>query len=166
MSPLATRDIDPSELTAEPVRAALDHWRALAADGRLPSRRDLDPASLGPALLPHVMLVDVIGRPPAFAHRLIGSHVTERLGRDYTGRRFEDCGYGDSLPAIRQAYERCVETGRPNAGRGLGRWADRDWLAYEIARMPLARDGATVDMIFAAIAFMPAEPGEAALMPG
>lgn len=154
---MSHEEIDPDALIAPPVTDLLGWWRRRAADARdLPRRAELDPLSLGPRLLPHLLLADVRwadGQQPRFRHRLVGTHITESLRRDYTGQDFEQCGYGASWPRIRSAYTRCACDRRPVASRGRSRWVEPDFLTYEIVRLPLAGDDGRVSLIVAAAAF-------------
>lgn len=150
-------EIEPAALTAAPVCAMLAWWQRKAADrAGLPRRSDLDPLALGPRVLPHLLLADVrwqTDRVPRFRHRLVGTHITESLRRDYSGLDFEDCGYGDSWQRIVDAYTRCACERRPVASRGRSQWVEPDFLEYEIVRLPLLGEDGRVAMIVAAVSF-------------
>ncbi len=58
----------------------------MAEEGRgrtLPSRWDIDPIEI-PRLLPHIMLVDVMG-PSLYRYRLVGTEIATTMGVNATG---------------------------------------------------------------------------------
>jgi hypothetical protein len=58
----------------------------LAEEGRgraLPSRSDIDPIEI-PRLLPHIMLVDVMG-PGLYRYRLVGTEIATAMGVNARG---------------------------------------------------------------------------------
>ncbi len=60
------------------------YWQSKWADGRPPSRADIDPIVDIPQLSKNLILVDA---RDDFIYRLVGSEVVERHGLDMTGRR-------------------------------------------------------------------------------
>jgi hypothetical protein len=70
-------------------RQLYQYWLSKCADGRPPSRSDIDPMIDIPQLAKNLMLVDVQGD---FTYRLVGSEVVERHGVDMTGKRFGSSG--------------------------------------------------------------------------
>ena len=61
----------------------------------MPSRLDIDPVEI-PALLPYVMLIDVV-KPLNFRYRLIGTEARSIMRRNYTGQLFSEIdGKGES----------------------------------------------------------------------
>jgi hypothetical protein len=63
---------------------------------RLPSRSGINPNEI-PALLPNIVLIDVVGSAERFRFRLIGTNITLAIGADNTGREFHDLPYGTFL---------------------------------------------------------------------
>src|SRR3546814_15466946 len=78
------------------------YWASLRGGGRLPGRRDLDPAAMK-RLLPTVSLIDVARRdPPDFRIRLAGTALYSVYGREITGRTL-----GEIYSTGAAAYLRC-----------------------------------------------------------
>ncbi|SLN45561.1 PAS domain-containing protein [Oceanibacterium hippocampi] len=79
--------LDPDLQIANPILAlGLDAWRSLCGARPMPAPKDIDPLMLPRAILPHVLLLDIEQGPPArFRWRLIGTHITQTLGRDCSG---------------------------------------------------------------------------------
>jgi hypothetical protein len=89
-----------------------EFWLALRGDRPMPYRRDLDPSQIKPHL-PFLMLVDVVGDPPDFVYRLVGTREVDSRGYDPTGRRVAEAYFAtsaeDALSNYRQvARERAA----------------------------------------------------------
>ncbi len=123
-------------------------WRSRFAGDRPPSRRDIDPSSLG-KLLQWVFLIDVGRDPPSLRYRLIGTGITRFLGRDFTGRMIDEENYGDAAPEMQRIFFSAVEKRDVTAARGSVFYAPtRSFLCFCCAIMPLSSDGSTIDMLF------------------
>jgi hypothetical protein len=122
-----------------------EHWDAKCKDRLMPSRADMDPLDL-PIALGHLLLMDVIGPPPwRFRYRLIGSALTQRAGRDFTGRFVAEIPERDYRDSIIEWHTGVVEQRAPRCEL-TRRVIDRRWLHYEILTLPLSSDGEAVDM--------------------
>src|SRR5258708_15692485 len=73
-----------SPIIDDRLREAYEYWRRKAGARLLPSRSDIDPVEI-PRLLPHVMLVDVMGAA-LYRYRLIGTEIATAMGVNATGR--------------------------------------------------------------------------------
>jgi hypothetical protein len=147
IAPETRRLIDSSE--APQLGALLRIWESLAAEkGRYPARHEIDPALLGPKLLPNVFLVDVVptpGRPaPRFRFRLLGQAIIEREPTR-PGTFVDQLGPNADLVAIEQQYVDAF------AGKVWVREASLAWidprggyLRYRVMMLPLSEDGETV----------------------
>jgi hypothetical protein len=96
-----------ADIEDERQRKLLAYWRSkAAADGGLPVRSDVDPLEMGPELLPHVMIAELV--PPGaegnaragarWRYRLVGTSVVAAAHRDPTGRFLDEIlpgAYGD-----------------------------------------------------------------------
>lgn len=122
------------------------YWAGLRRPGRLPGRSDIDPNRFK-RHLPTVSLIDVIGSPPTFRQRLAGTGLYALHRREITGLTLEQVYGGDEAPYWRGELETVVEKRRP--GVGLRSLAARDTSSLSVLwlRLPLASDGANVDMI-------------------
>ena len=81
--------LDPSSLRAERLRIAYGYWLGKRQGRLMPCRPDIDPVEI-PALLPYVMLIDVVADPLDFRYRLIGTAARNIMRRDYTGLLFSE----------------------------------------------------------------------------
>ena len=118
----------------------------------MPARRDIDPAEI-PDLLPNVVLVDVERDPPDFRYRLIGTAITARLARDYTGTCFSSLPHQQAGSRVWETATRIVAEKKPIFSDipyvGPDRWVR----GYRDLYMPLSENDDDVNMIFGIVQF-------------
>jgi hypothetical protein len=125
------------------------YWRQKSAGKVMPCRADLDPTEI-PKLLPDVMLVDVLpsGR---YRYRLIGTGNARAHGVNATGRYLDEVLPGSEYKNhVIALYDECVGTGRALYSECLflsprGAAPERH---TKVLFMPLAENGAPVNMVF------------------
>lgn len=123
------------------------YWRDRSVDGRLPSRRDIDPIGLRD-LLPFVFLVDVEPEPRRFRYRLIGTAIAEFTGRDLTGRVIDESTYGAFAGLAQGVFSIPVDTAKPVLCRGRAVYnPPLAWQRVELLILPLSRDGNAINML-------------------
>jgi hypothetical protein len=123
------------------------YWQSKRRADRLPSRRDIDPVDLR-CFMGEMFMLDVVGEPKRFRYRLIGTKIIDRVGRNSTGKFQEEVYSPRQADENNAMYRRICESGKPLRNYGHINWVSREFLKYEIANVPLASDGATVDVIF------------------
>ena len=135
-------------------REAYDYWCSKADAGRLPGRDAIDPLEL-PAVLPWLNLIDVLrdGEKYRFRHRLIGTGIVSRFGRDSTGSWFDELYDAEFLESHQKDYVSIVESGRPALSRVPMPLKEKNFITYERLALPLATDGVTIDMIMVVLDF-------------
>lgn len=145
----ATFQLDPDLGIESPVvRLGLEVWRDACRGRPLPARRDLDPLRMPRALLPHILLIDLETGPPLrFRWRLIGTHITQIVGRDATGQYWHEIYEEDVLSALSAGPRWAVENRQPVRTLGTAPIDDRSYLKSENLDLPLSSNGETVDMI-------------------
>jgi hypothetical protein len=135
------------------IRLLHDYWRGIHPPHGLPGRQHVEPLDLT-RLWRWLWLVDVARAPLRFRCRLVGTSHREVLGIDLTGRWLDEAfagfaqsqGYADMLAVAQGELRYCRrEPGFPTARR-LRR--------MERVLLPLARDGATVDMMLCLSVFI------------
>ncbi len=131
----------------------LSLWRGKRVGCRLPSRRDFDPLSMPWQLLRHIVLIDVLRQAKVrFRYRLIGTHITQALDRDSTGK-FIDELHGANYDRFVEGFSWVVANGRPLRSDGNAIFVNKEWVRYESLILPLAADGVTVDMLLVPAVF-------------
>ncbi len=69
-----------------PVLSELhSYWQSRRRGEGFPARNDIDPVDI-PALLEHLILVDVLRDPLDFRYRLVGGHIVQNAGRNVQGK--------------------------------------------------------------------------------
>ena len=134
------------------VSAIYNYWRSKAQGERLPGRPDIDPIDLGGSLR-YVVLVDVEAAPRRYRYRLVGTHSTEMLDRDFTGRYLDEVYAPNDLQNVSDAFERVIRERAPIRYHGAASFAQKHYLQFEAAVMPLAGDGETVDMLLLGVCY-------------
>lgn len=129
------------------IREIYDYWRAIHPAEGLPGRQHFDPLDV-PSLLPNIMLIDVPTETSDFAFRLLGTSVEYFFGGNLQGKPVVNAyTAGHESPAYQDVSG--VHADRePRWWKGRARYVrNRDHLVAERIHLPLARDGARVDMI-------------------
>ena len=122
------------------------YWARLRRPGRLPARVDLDPVTIK-RLLPTVSLTQVLRGPRDYRLRLAGTGLFGVYGREITGQRLSDIYDRDSARYWRAELDQVVETRRPRVGCHNLAWRGAAHMSLIWLRLPLASDGADVDVI-------------------
>jgi hypothetical protein len=129
------------------IRRLFDYWRSIQpAHDRLPGRQHLEPLDV-PELLQWLALVDVVGEPPRFRYRLVGTGQARVMQSDLTGR-WVDEAYERFRDTRDHAAFVAVAGGQIRYSRDAPEYrVERSHVLVERLLLPLARDGASVDMI-------------------
>jgi len=147
--PSAFQEVEPSGR----LEQLFEYWRGLRP-GKLPRKTDIELMEIGPSVLPHVFLVDVLEGGTRFRWRLIGTHIVRHAGSDDTGLDLEISVAPAMRPTIIGHYQWVVTERRHLCHRGdfLGR--DGRGYRYERLLMPvLSADGGAVDTVFGGAVF-------------
>jgi hypothetical protein len=133
------------------LKRLYDYWLSIHPGTRLPGRQHVDPTAI-PDLLSYVFLIDIERNPLRFKYRLVGTEYARMMGHDLTGRYLDEVHPGFPGP-IRDQYIEIAEHGQfaYRKGRVMFAAALRDHFLVERLALPLARNGADVDMILGAI---------------
>jgi hypothetical protein len=130
------------------LRSLFDYWSGRRNGACLPARRAIDPLDT-PELLPHLKLTDV--EPTAeLRFRPVGTALDRHLGRDTTGLAVWEGYFATDWEKIQEAYRYVIAKRRPCLRHNQGVGRDRRTFDYQRLLLPLAADGAEVDMILAA----------------
>jgi hypothetical protein len=122
------------------------YWASRRSGARLPARRDLDPAAIK-RLLPTISLIDVVREPLDFRMRLAGTGLYDVYGREITGRCLGEVYNNAAADYWRSELTVVAKEGKPAVGVHNLAWRGASHLSVLWLRLPLAADGADVDMI-------------------
>lgn len=134
-----------SLLGSDPILGTLyRYWNQRRGQRRMPDRRDIDPLDLGPALLPHVGLMDILEGGARVRYRLLGTKIVERWGSDPTGRCMDEVMSGTYGAYIHSLYRTLVHARAPVFSESLFRWDTEGYLRTRRLYLPLTHGGAEV----------------------
>ncbi|SMF38367.1 PAS domain-containing protein [Tistlia consotensis] len=139
----------------ETLLRVFDYWRARRGGRRWPRRADIDPVDI-PELLPEIILLDVVGDPPRFRKRLVGSAIVQKEGSDTTGRWLDETVNPTIRDEVLRQHREATE--QPEGCCYTVEFAGADGKLYSYQRLllPLSSDGERVDMLFGGARFLPA----------
>ncbi|MCF8470386.1 MAG: PAS domain-containing protein [Parvibaculum sp.] len=121
-------------------------WCKKKGDRIAPLRAELDPTELL-KVLSIMHLIDVSWEPFGFRHRLIGTELVERMGRDVTGQWVDEKIYGTATKDIFDGLAAVATEMRPYRRLSRLDWHARSWLGIEALEMPLLDEEGKVNMI-------------------
>lgn len=147
--------LDPDLACEHPLLIrALELWRDARGARRMPARRDVDPTTLPRDLIGNILLIDVEHEPVRrFRWRLIGTEVTRRMGRDSTGRYWDELYDAKTLDWFAKGPEWVLTHRRPLRLAGKVPVESRDFMRSESIDLPLSDDGENVTMIWVVSTF-------------
>ena len=129
------------------IREIAAYWRSIHPQSGLPGRQHFDPVDI-PHLLPAIRMLDVVGNPPRFRTRLMGTRIVASVGEDHTGKWMDEVFPGFENSSACLGMNAVVRTGKLNWRRGNPKLIEgKEFMVIERIYLPFARDGRTVDMI-------------------
>jgi hypothetical protein len=140
-------ELDPTTDRYPDLQRVLVYWQRRRGGRFAPSRADIDPAELV-AVLPRIMLADVLDEPLDFRYRLAGTGIRNVHGNDMTGRsprELEPPAYGDLIFAH---YCEAVRRRAPLLHL-IVLDAHQHSRSYARLLLPLSSDGDRVTMLMA-----------------
>jgi hypothetical protein len=140
------------------LRRFHDYWLSKTRGELLPSRQDIDPVEI-PELLPWMMLIDPVPVPDGhrFRVRLVGTGIVTRVGRDATGKWYDELFTPADVARFSAIYTEVIGSGRPHhfhSDYDVGLIRGREHIRYERLLCPLATDGTNVDMLAGVVVFL------------
>jgi hypothetical protein len=152
LEPTESLEVDRiDQLRHRTLRGLYAYWDERRGARAFPARCELDPVDI-PRLLPHIVLLDVRGRPSDLVFRLAGTEVVSRLGFGVTGRRLLDLPVAGVDRLQRELAEVAI-SGRPQFVTAGYRSQAEEYKSIDQLVLPLGRDGAKVDMLIGAVVF-------------
>jgi hypothetical protein len=151
------------EFVAEPqapqIAELAAYWEEKRAGRMAPRRADIDPTEI-PHHLRHIFMVDVIDEGADFRYRLMGTAITEGMGRDSTGKVLSELyrDQPDAFDKIAGSLRQVIADRRPLFSRGQLFWLPhRAYRRFAGLGMPLSDDGTTVNIILCEMILLPTE---------
>ncbi|HVJ43186.1 MAG TPA: PAS domain-containing protein [Dongiaceae bacterium] len=126
------------------------YWRSKCGDRRAPSRADILPEEIR-SILPHILLLDIVGDVPRLKYRLAGTEFAHIYGAEVTGKFLDEIDFDGMRDLIIADYFKVVKECQPSWTRWSFAKDDGRWLEYERVTLPLSQDGEQVDMLLAGV---------------
>jgi len=155
MEPRPPKDAPPLAEWHPKVRRLFEHWSTLSpGPGLLPGRQHFDPLSVV-ELMPDLWMLGVDEASGRYHYRLVGTRVVEAMGRDVTGRWYDEVHPEAAAHPMAEYLRARILAGEVTWRRGRP-WLQVDPEIYEIEQvlLPLAKDGRTVDVLLAITVFI------------
>jgi hypothetical protein len=147
---IQTLTVDPDDLPPA-LREIREYWAAKCGGRVMPRRADIDPLDLPAPHMPYLSILEVLPGADDFRFRLLGTGITERLGRDSTGKTVREV-YATTDAETQQwmldVYRAVVTHRRPVLKRGTLRMVQKEFVNFEALHVPLSEDGERVTMLF------------------
>ena len=122
------------------------YWASRRQGGRLPGRAAIHPQHFK-RHLPTISLIDVRRDPNDFHVRLAGTGLYAVYGREITGHTLAEVYASAAADYWRVELDKVVRDRRPGVGVHNFGWRGAGHLSILWLRLPLASNGADVDMI-------------------
>ncbi|MFC3229734.1 PAS domain-containing protein [Marinibaculum pumilum] len=130
----------------------MDYWRAKSGPRTMPARGDIRPADL-PGLLPYMFLIDIETEPLRLRYRLLGTALTEAVGRDSTGRYCDEICPPPAMARIEAGYRWMMAARAPVRTHGRAIHHVVGFYDYEMLHLPLSPDNDRVTMVVGGLFF-------------
>lgn len=125
-------------------------WQKAMGERTFPPSSALGPLELKP-VLPDVHIYDIARQPPRYRVRLIGTRMTDHIGRNLAGKPVDEIPL-ETLRRVIEGLLHALETGRTfmhlMAPRAVA-LPNGDHKALESLWLPCAEDGETIDRVIA-----------------
>jgi hypothetical protein len=128
------------------LRDLYHYWNERRGARSMPARSDIDPIDLK-AVLPLLMLIDVVPDERRYVYRLVGTREVEMRGSDPTGRPIKDAFYAESAEESTWYLDHVARTREPVLYRGIYQPLSTRTQREDVLFLPLSKDGETVNMV-------------------
>ncbi len=144
-----------AQLIVPEQRQLYDYWLDVAGSNAMPSRGDINPASV-PRLLPGISLIDVHSEFDKSIVRLAGSRLRDIYDREVTGMLVAELPCSNKLDYWRAAYKRTIDFAQPTQGVVRGPIVNKEHVVQYWLKLPLRTTSDRVGMVLCYDHFVPA----------
>ncbi len=134
------RITDVRQIESEVIRRLFVYWQSKCRNGAIPRRQDIDPSDIA-AVLPQIIMVDFEQHPFRVRYRLVGTHIVEMTGFEFTGRYLDEIASKDVQDDFLECYRKVSEDKVPLLSRMTWRFTDDVTGTYDLCVLPLDDDG-------------------------
>lgn len=139
-----------AEIPSAIIHRLHSYWSSkIGADGAIPLRSDIEPLEMV-EILPSIAIIEAVdGR---WRYRLIGTRIVEFVGRDSTGKYFDELHFDRAEPIWHRRYTR-VFGGDVLQGRDVMDWVGREFMPYYWIGLPLRMPDGQIGQAIGALDF-------------
>lgn len=140
----------------ERLKGLYRYWTERWNGQTLPGRQHIDPIEMGPAVLPLLLLTEVVpaadGKSYRLRYRLVGSEIEARFNSRMTGRFIDELMHGQYLAYIVGLYDDVIT--RRAAVYSESAYQNQASATFtKRLLMPLAANGKDIDMVLSGQVF-------------
>jgi hypothetical protein len=135
------------------LRAFYAYWRGLAPAGAVPAYSGFDVVHVPRALLPFLILLEVLDAGADFRYRVVGTGVVEAIGRDFTGETVHEYSHRHEPPGVAEGYRHVRSLQAPDLYQGTLEAVGKGFIRYERLAVPFTGDAGDVEHILACFQF-------------
>ena len=128
------------------------YWRSIRQGVALPHKNDFDPIISARAIVPFIVLYDVVDGGRDFRVRRMGEEVIDRYGGNLTGKTVRDYVGADSDRLV-ELYNEPLRRKDVIFYRGSYARIDRGFVTYEAAFAPLTSSDGNCDFLVGVIGY-------------
>ncbi len=151
MTAMPVRGAD--ELTSPRLRDLYVYWERRRDGAHAMPRSALDATDLAATILPYMAVLEVLSGARDFQYRLVGTGITDIVGRDFTGETVSSFGQRHEDDRLKIGYQEVVRTGQPQRYEGDLRNVGRELVTYERLALPMTSDDSTIDQLLVGFVF-------------
>lgn len=129
----------------------LRHWNG----NKLPGRQDIDPIAMGAAVLPLLLLTEIVPREgPGYRlrYRLVGSEIEARFNSRMAGRFIDELMHGEYLAYIERLYGDAIAQRAAVYTESAYQHLTSATFTKRLL-LPLSSDGKAIDIVMGAQVF-------------
>ena len=134
----------PSQIRSPLVSSLFAYWDGIRAGRMAPRWSEIEPGDIKP-LLPHVMVMEILGAPFDVLYRIVGTAVVEAYGYDFTWETILTPEPDADTPMWLEIFRRYMDRKGPCFGQYRIALDGKDTIVVDAGVLPLSSDGTTVD---------------------
>ncbi len=143
MPEVTQKQIDLKESQHPEILVILDYWNDKRGSRFAPAWSDINLMDLPISLIPHFVVIDVVGKPVDFRYRFWGTWHVKFHGYDQTNKLVSELEPPPYRELISNQYKQTIEMSEPQLFVQQIPVKGDIWAYTELSRFPLSSDGET-----------------------
>ncbi len=150
MPEITQKQIDFKESQHPAILVILDYWKDKRGSRFAPAWSEIELMDLPLSLIPHLVVVDVVGSQMDFRYRFWGTWHVQFHGYDQTNKLVSELKPPPYSELLSNQYKQTIEVREPQLFVQRIPIKSGFWVYTELSRFPLSDDGETVTNILSA----------------